>query len=90
MPTVTERLDALEERARKAEKAVQAAGVLGVTLLQEALDQLVDDRIITARTRFEIWRRMRPAIGFISALSIEMVDAANGASPRLANPQVTE
>lgn len=82
MRTVTERLDALEERAKKAEKAIQGVGVFGVTLLQETLNQLVDERRISATTRSEIWRRMRTAIEYVSAFSPELVDAANAASPR--------
>ena len=81
MKTDRERLDALEYEVREMRQAIRVAGGASVALLVAAIDQLVDERLLPAATRSEIWGRVRKDISAIRIGSRDLADGMDQAIP---------
>lgn len=77
----------LEERVEALEGAMKLAGAFVVDAMKAALDQMVDERLLPAKTRTEIWGRIRKEISPIGLGSKELAAGARGAIPRYATEE---
>ena len=82
MQTVNERIAKLEEQALEFRAKFRVAGAFSIFVLQAALDQMVDEQILPAATRTEIWGRIRKEISTFQVGSVEIADGAAAAVPR--------
>lgn len=87
MLTANERISDLEAQVVDLRAALRVAGALPVTLLQAALDQMVDERLLPAETRTEIWGRIREELKAFSIGNAELASGASAAVPRYATKQ---
>jgi hypothetical protein len=67
MKSNNERLSDLEAEIVYLRSALTITGAAIIFPLQEAIDQLVDERILSAATRAEIWARVRKQARVIGA-----------------------
>lgn len=82
MRTLEERIFALEAGQKRLRDGQTATAVAITTALQTALDQMVDDRKITAAARREIWLRFERGAAEIAALSPAVAEALRRAIPQ--------
>lgn len=81
MKTTNERLNSLEVEIVALRAALQIAGAAIVFPLQEALEQMVDEGLLAASTRNEIWGRVRKQAHIIGAGSPELSRGMSSAIP---------
>lgn len=81
MLTTNERLDKLETTVIELRAALQIAGALPVFAVQAVLDQMVDEQLLAASTRTEIFGRIRKELSVVSVGSAEIARGARNAIP---------
>lgn len=86
MKTVEERLRSLEAEVVELRSALSVAGAAIIFPLQEAIDQLVDERILSAATRTAIWARVRKQAEIVGAGNRSISHGMTSAIPRYATP----
>lgn len=84
MLTANERIANLEAEVVELRAMFRIAGALPVSLLQTAIDQMVDDGFMSAELRTEIWGRFRKEVKAFGIGSAEIAGGATAAIPRYA------
>ena len=82
MKTANERLNDLEARMLELDATLRIAGAAIIFPLQEAIDQMVDERIISAATRAAIWARVETQARLVSGGSKWIGSGMLSAIPR--------
>lgn len=82
MLTPTERITKLEEEVGELRAMFYIAGALPIFAVQSVVDQMVDEQILPAATRTEIFGRIRSGLSTIKAGSTELAMGASRALPR--------
>lgn len=82
MLTDRERIAKLEADLLELRAAIGVAGALPVVVMQSALDQMVDERLLPASTRTEIFGRVRTELAAVGVGSAELARGARAAMPR--------
>lgn len=84
MRTPNERLAQLEQDIVELRGKLRTAGAFPITAIAAVLDQMVDERLLPADTRAEIWGRIRQDI---PTFRIECTEIADGATYALPHSQ---
>lgn len=83
MLTTNERLARLEEEILELRGKLRIAGSFPVALVQAVLDQMVDEQLLPAATRAEIWGRVRQDAQTFRIACVEIADGAAHAIPHV-------
>ena len=81
MQTDRQRIDNLEADLAELRRALAVAGAFTINVVQAALDQMVDERLLPSKTRTEIFGRIRKEISDTRAVNEHIANGARAAMP---------